>query len=120
MCSNTNNADRAAENGIVKRPCGGRYVIGRAVGTRTYVADRKKGVLLFDTQSEDFGEYSPARVAVTVLVCIAGAVYVLSSLAKGIRRKRTVKLQAKEIKRLGKLCRKGTGQISVCTRDGDS
>lgn len=102
MCNNTGNNARFE---IISSRNGGRYVIGRAVRSRTYIADRKKGALIFDTRSEDSKEYSPAKVAAVMLMGVIGAVYILVSLKKGMQRKKTVKLQAKEIKRLEKLCK---------------
>lgn len=105
MCNGTKKSKVPFIGEIITAAKGGRYVLGRNVKARTYIADRKKGVLLFDTFNEGSKEYSSFGVLSAIVLGIVGMVYVLVSLKNGKKRKKTVKLQAKEIRRLEKLCR---------------
>lgn len=81
-----------------------RYILGRVVRSRTYLADKNRKKLYFDTENLYSKEYSLIGVLASLAAMILGVLFVAVSLKKGMARKKTIKLQKKEIKRLEKLC----------------
>lgn len=81
-----------------------RYVLGRSVRSRTYLADKGRSKLLFDTENLYSKEYSLLSVLAAFAATVFGILFVVLSIKKGMARKKTIKLQKKEIKRLEKLC----------------
>ncbi len=81
-----------------------RFVVGVNSNIGVCLADRKKGSILFDTGHAKSGEYPLINVALSLAACILGVLYVMLRLKKSAKYKKTAKLQAKEIKRLRRLC----------------
>lgn len=81
-----------------------RYVLGRSVRSRTYLADKGRSKLLFDTENMYSKEYSLMSVLAAFAAVIFGILFTVFSIKKGMARKKTIKLQKKEIKRLEKIC----------------
>ncbi len=87
------------ENTVMKR-----YILGRAVKSRTYLADSNRNKLYFDMENFHSREYSLIGVVMAFAAMMLGLLFVMLSLKKGMARKKTIRLQKKEIKRLEKLC----------------
>ena len=88
-----------------------RYILGRQVRSRTYLADSSRNKLLLDTQNHYSKEYPLFKVLTVGTAAIFGAALVIMSLKKSTERKKTIKLQKKEIKRLQKLCPKASTDL---------
>ena len=85
-----------------------RYVLKRDTKSKLVLEDTEKGVRLFDKENSFSKEYSLVKLAVALTAAITGLVFIAVSLSNSINRKKVIKAQKKELKRLRKLC-KGAG-----------
>jgi len=89
-----------------------RYVLRRDVRSRTVLTDTQNGNKVIDTEDEYSREYPVVKLVIGAFAVIVGVVAVMSAIKKSVGRKKMIKLQKKEIKRLRKLCKDADIDIS--------
>ena len=85
-----------------------RYVLRHDIRSKITLLDNEKGVKLFEKDRNTSDEYPLMRLLALVLAAVAGIVFVAVGLCNSAGRKKVIKAQKSEIKRLRKLC-KGAG-----------
>ena len=86
----------------------GRYVLRHDIRSKIAILDREKGVKLFEKDRNTTDEYPRVKLVTLVFAALAGIAVIAIGLSAGASRKKVIKAQKSEIKRLRKLC-KGAG-----------
>lgn len=86
----------------------GRYVLRHDIRSKITILDREKGVKLFEKDRNTTDEYPLVKLVALVFAALAGIAVIAIGLSAGASRKKVIKAQKSEIKRLRKLC-KGAG-----------
>jgi hypothetical protein len=82
-----------------------RYVLKRDIKSRTVLTDTKNGVNLVDTEDSKVREYPLIKILFAAAAAVIGFAILVIKFRTDISRKKTIKHQKKEIKRLRKLCK---------------
>lgn len=90
-----------------------RYVLKRDIRSRTVLEDRENGVALFDSEDEHSKEYPIVKVLAVAVAAVVGLSIFFIGMRRNAGRKKIIKHQKKEIKRLRKLCKEAKIEYKV-------